>query len=301
MNTETCYPLDTRKKVCRLLSPSKLNLGLRIVGRRPNGFHELESLFWPIDLTDEIVFSRAEKLSVEMHWNGDAPVVSDLPDEKDNLVWKILTEELPSDAEKWKVQIRKRIPIGGGLGGGSSNAGTVLRWLGKREKPERWGADIPFFLNPTPSWVSGIGEKITALLYEPALLDQMWFLILVPPFGCPTPEVFTSLRRNPTFSFSPREANPPSRLDQKWLEEDLPNLKNDLLETVAKNHPLIREILDRLSATGPMLASLSGSGSTCFGIYNSQNAREKAAQDLEPFCRKTHCQVLAATTHRVFN
>lgn len=155
----------------RLRSPAKINVGLKIVGRRADGYHLIESLFWPLDFADEILFSESAAPAVDMKWTQDVscdhtPTPS-LPESKDNLAMEAWQRANPSTSKR--ISIQKRIPMGAGLGGGSSNAGTVLRYLvgnsllsceaAQRIAPQL-GADVPFFLNPKPALVTGIGEQI---------------------------------------------------------------------------------------------------------------------------------------------
>ena len=107
-------------------SPAKLNLGLRIIGRRPDGYHHLESLFWPIDLADDLIVNEEEGEQSTIIWAEDAPMpVGNLPGPEQNLARRALS----STGGRGGVSIRKRIPLGAGLGGGSSNAATVLRYF----------------------------------------------------------------------------------------------------------------------------------------------------------------------------
>ena len=116
------------KKVLMLKSPAKVNLGLQIVGRRSDGYHLLESLFWPLNFCDDIEIEPAPSNSVELLWTSDAPVpFPSLLQNEGNLVGKLMLGHFGwKPKNPWRIVIRKRIPLGGGLGGLSSNVGTVL-------------------------------------------------------------------------------------------------------------------------------------------------------------------------------
>ena len=157
----------------RVLAPAKLNLGLRIVGRRPDGTHELESVFVPIDLADEL------ELEIEERAEGAAEVALALsgggegvPADAENLAVREARAFLDAAGLRARVRVAlaKRIPAAAGLGGGSSDAGAVLRALAERFPGAvdserlaaialRLGSDVPFFLDPRPALVGGVGER----------------------------------------------------------------------------------------------------------------------------------------------
>lgn len=281
-----------------VLSPAKLNLGLEIVGRRASdGYHEIQSLFWPITLGDEITVTPAPKVGVKCTWHPDTGETGALPQGQANLVYCALT----SIKEPHHVAIRKRIPVGGGLGGGSSNAGTVLRVLGQpgddlTVTATRLGADVPFFLNPVPSWVTGIGEKRQALTLTPEVKGKTYFLLLLFPFSTITREIFDDFRQQ-ALPFSQRKSGPPSELSFEMLQRYLANTKNDLTPIVASRSPAIAEALSLLKNLGGYYHALSGSGSTCYAIFDSPEAREKGAKGLADFCRIYHCRTVPAETY----
>lgn len=291
-----------------LLSPAKLNLGLRIVGRRPDGYHLLESLFWPINFADKISLQVSTENRVICQWAKDA-AFSDvvlLQNEK-NLVGQLLR-----GTQDWKpknestVRIEKRIPIGGGLGGVSSNVGTVLRHLQDQEEitkdqAERlalqFGADVPFFLNPRPSWVTGVGEVRSPLSLAPELKNSLFFLLVLFPFGTSTPELFQAFRER-TFSFSPSIRMDTNRTwDFDALSQFLKSSKNDLETLVANQTPSISSALELLRLSQPLYSGLSGTGSTCFGIYSSTERRAEAAKEFEGFYRRVSCRIIFAETY----
>jgi len=281
-----------------LFSPAKVNIGLSIVGRRENGYHELQSVFWPLTLGDTIRVSQAKESSVTAKWDLAAPHSETLPQNADNIVGKLLAR-LPIE-KKYRVEIKKKIPMGAGLGGGSSNAGTVLKFLVDRGEVSlsqakglavSLGADVPFFLDPVPSWVTGIGEKIEKL----SQTTNLHFLLVQIPEHRSTQEIFAQFKQTER-PFSNPVSNPflspDASLDAWWK-----SAKNDLEPIVSEKSPITREVLTALRQTNALYAALSGSGSTCFGIYANSEDIEKAFKVLLPVCRKNDCRSITAKTH----
>lgn len=287
-----------------LFSPAKINLGLSVVGRREDGFHLLESLFWPVSFGDFLEIETGQG-RVLLNWATSAPFPgTKLPEEKENIVTKAL-KALPELGNRINVRIDKNIPLGGGLGGGSSNIGTVLRHL-KAENSinisdlaawsSQFGADVPFFLASQPAWVTGIGEKVLPLTFEENSFKPLYFLLVLFPFGCETKLIFSEYKKSGIpFSAS---TNPFSQgkltLDQ--LTRHLKTAKNDLEPVVSKLYPDISRILEKLRQVDCLYAGLSGSGATCFAIFESPQQIKKTAKELEPFFRKNNCKSISAET-----
>jgi len=291
-----------------LLAPAKLNLGLRIVGRRQDGYHLLESLFWPINFADELTIEPSSQSSVSCIWAEDAPFKNiSLNQNQENLAGKLLLGGFHwNPSRSFSVEIKKRIPIGGGLGGVSSNVGTLLRYLYEtneitKEQSEllarQCGADVSFFLNPTPSWVTGIGETRQPLSFLPGTREKLFFLLVLFPFGSSTPFLFEKFRENNN-PFSP-----PTQIDiqSPWtfasLSRYLESTKNDLESLAASFSPEITRVLESLRLTNSLYSGLSGTGSTCFAVYPSQEKREEAAKVLQKFCRDLPCRSVFAESY----
>lgn len=167
-----------------ILAPAKLTLSLRVVGTRPDGFHLIEAEMVTLDLVDELTFGEGNELriSVEGPALGGLPVTND----PNNLI----TRALAMVERSASVDLLKRIPAGGGLGGGSADAAAVFRWAGRTSTEDvvaasRLGADVSFCIQGGRALVTGIGEVITPLPYVPAT-----FTLLTPPFGVSTPAVY---------------------------------------------------------------------------------------------------------------
>ncbi len=287
-------------------APAKLNLGLRIVGRRPDGYHELESLFVPVSVHDEVAV-RAEPAahpSVALSVDGGG----DLPADGSNLAYRAAAgfAEAAGLVLSIEIRLRKRIPVSAGLGGGSSDAACVLRLLagafpGRLDAAALGqlalglGADVPFFLDPRPTWVSGIGERLAPVAAVPSLV-----VVLVNP-GEPlsTAAVFRAFDAGqaalthpgpaPTLAASSdamasdaaatgdrrvRTAEEAARAAAGRRWESL--LPNDLEAAAIELFPSIRELRTRLHEVGAEAVALSGSGPTVFGIFEDETAAELA-------------------------
>ncbi len=276
-------------------APAKINLGLRVTGRRDDGYHTLASLFVPIDLIDEVTveIEPDTSRSVALAITGGVPGV---PDDATNLAARAAIGFLEAAAIGGRVSVRlhKRIPAAAGLGGGSSDAGAVLRALrrlvpGALRPSEleqialRLGADVPFFLQPRPAWVTGIGERCEPVADFPSLA-----LVLVHPgtelstaqvfrvrdeiAGALTPHTHASTM--PALSGLPvqREGSDPRALSSL--------LQNDLEPAARRLCPAIDRLKDALQRVGAVGIGLSGSGPTLFGMFEGLSQARAAASAL---------------------
>lgn len=296
-----CRPMNERPPLeYKLSSPAKLNLGLWITGRLATGYHEIQSLFWPIDFADQLTIRESDEPSTVCRWVGNELLPIALPSQEQNLVHR----SLRNFGVNWTVEIEKRIPIGGGLGGGSSNAGTVMREMIRREltteeRAEAFcptlGADVPFFLRPVPSWVTGIGEHRSVIQLREHL--DIGFLLVLIPEACETKEVFGWFKESgemPRGAKLPLDSSQP--LDNASLQRYLAQCENMLESPVVRHRPRIREVLRRLREALPdaLYIGLSGSGSTCFAVLNGVAGLSRHAQVLEPTFRKLECGIVCA-------
>lgn len=263
-------------------SPCKVNLLLNILGKRPDGFHELETVMHPVAVCDELFFSRAGK-SIQLSCN-----VPDLPTDSGNLVYRAAAMFLERAKIKEGIQIRleKRIPMAAGLGGGSGNAAVTLASLNElfgqplsnlAELAAGLGSDVPFFLQTCPALATGRGEKIQPLDPFPALKGK-WFLLTYPGFGVPTAWAYKHLE--PPHGKSGRAA----RLIEALQGSDLKQAHffNSLEAPVLRKYPLLQLFQEFLNANGALAALMSGSGSTTFAIC----ADETQARTLEQKTRE---------------
>jgi 4-diphosphocytidyl-2-C-methyl-D-erythritol kinase len=257
----------------RVLAPAKVNLSLRIVGRRPDGYHLLDSLMVPVSLWDEIfIDAKGGPLEITVTCND-----STIPVDETNLAYKaaaLLCRETGLRATI-SIDLRKNIPAGAGLGGGSSNAAVVVKSLNtllSLQLPEdrlcrlaaRLGADVPFFIPCRPAHVEGIGEILTTL----PPLPSRWLVIVVPPFGVSTPWAYRH------FDELTSPETPQVRPISQWPSPE--SLVNDLERAVIPAYPQIGRIKGSLLRLGAEGALMSGSGSAVFGVFQSRITSEKA-------------------------
>jgi 4-diphosphocytidyl-2-C-methyl-D-erythritol kinase len=266
-----------------VLAPAKVNLYLHVLGRRLDGYHILDSLVVFARCGDRIEVAAADALRLTI----EGPFASDIPTGDDNLVLRAARALADEVGRKANVAIRltKSLPVASGIGGGSSDAAATLRALLRlwrididdgrlRRLALALGADVPMCLDPRPAFVGGIGERI-----EPAPRLPPCALVLINPrVGLPTAQVF-ALRAGP-FSQSARfdGARP---ADARALVALLAERRNDLAAAAMAIAPEVARVLDALAATpGVMLARMSGSGATCFGLCETQASAAAAARDL---------------------
>lgn len=263
----------------KLRAPAKVNLSLRILGRRPDGFHDLESLVTTVSLADEITIDTGIGQGVRVRC--DDPSV---PDGDSNLA-AVAARQFHSHTGirfNARITIRKHIPSGAGLGGGSSDAASVLVALdaifethlgpaGLEKIAANIGSDVPFFIRRVPAWMRGRGERI-----EPAQsLSGMVLALLKPPFGVETPWAYKSLAKSielPGVDYGP----------QRWNGLEF---FNDLERPVFEKYALLPVMKGWLRGQPECRAALmSGSGSTMFAVCESQDdARAVVARALEHF------------------
>ena len=261
-------------------SPCKVNLLLNILGKRPDGFHELETVMHPVNLFDRISFSRS-KGSLELTCSDPT-----LPVDRTNLVHRATTAFLETAGVKDGVAIHleKRIPMAAGLGGGSGNAATTLLGLNElfgdplgaprlREIAASIGSDVPYFLQSGPAIATGRGEKIQSLAAFPAL-EGAAFLLIHPGFGVATAWAYQNLARFPEalHGRQGRAENLVRLLNTFDLPTAAREFYNSLEAPVLEKYPLLEIYQTFLREHGAVVALMSGSGSTTFGIFSSHDA-----------------------------
>jgi len=258
-------------------APAKLNITLKIVGRRPDGYHELNSLMVPINLVDRLAFSPAAR-GIHLSCHG-IPV----PGNEENLVFRAAKAFFTrvSRSPSLSISLTKNIPVAAGLGGGSSDAAATLKALngmngyplGAEELAEMalgLGADVPFFLHNVPSIAGGIGERLKPVLRWPGF----WYVIVTPPFRVSTAWVYGNLKLGLTGSENDYIVSP---LREDWSTiTDL--LENDLETVTAAHYPVIESIKGLLAEAGADGALMSGSGPSVFGLFRSEQAAEEAGK-----------------------
>ena len=251
---------------------AKINLGLRVSGRRADGYHELRTVFQSISLHDTLIFWPCDG-AFELRCRE-----AGVPLDHRNLVWKagaLLWDSLgrTGDPRGVVVEIRKRIPPQAGLGGGSADGAAALVALARMwgvtlsehalaHLAAELGADVPFFLVGGTALGLGRGDEISAQADGP----RSWAVLVLPGFGIPTSEAFEWYDADAT-----ARTLPSPRVD---------NLSNDLEAPVVRRHPEIGEILATLRGLGAARASMSGSGSAVFGLFADRQNAGRAAEAL---------------------
>ena len=254
---------------------AKANLVLQVGPRRPDGLHELCSVFASLDLCDEV--------TVAPGGDADQVVCPEVPDE--NLAYRAIAElrqALAGELPRLDVRIEKRIPVAAGLGGGSADAAAVLRagneiagspldGAAVRTVAARVGADVPSQVEPAHALVTGAGETV-----EPLALPPLWLVLVPPDEGLSTGEVYAELDR---IGGARTELDPaPLRsLEGAGFEELAGVVENDLEPAALRLRPELEHPLRDLRAAGASAAALTGSGPTAFGLFASRADAERAS------------------------
>jgi 4-diphosphocytidyl-2-C-methyl-D-erythritol kinase len=266
-----------------LPSFAKVNLYLRVLGRRDDGYHELCTVFQTVSLHDSITFAEADQLSLT--WNETEVVVSD-----DNLIIRAanaIKRWFKSDRGA-RINLVKTIPAPGGLGGGSSNAAITLLGLSKlwqlrptsvelESLASSIGADVPFFLHGGTALGTGRGELVEELPHLP--IGPM--LIVTPDIAVSTPEAFYRLSA-PNLTKTALNRNLSVCRDEARSRDLLHSaLKNDLEPSVFEAFPEVRRVKETLLALGAQNAAMSGSGASVFAIFDKEETRQAALKALD--------------------
>ncbi len=262
------------------MAPAKLNIRLKITGRRPDGYHELVSIMVPVTLFDEIRISPAAE-GIHLETEGIA-----VPGDETNLVFRAARAFLSHLGIRrgLSIGLTKRIPVAAGLGGGSSDAAATLTTLNRifshplspsalAGMAVRLGADVPFFLNAGPCLATSIGETLEPLMGWP----RWWYVIVAPPLAVSTAWVYGRLKLKLT---SPELEYIVNILKKgRFAPSDL--LENDLEAVTAKRFPVIETIKEQLMAAGAEGALMTGSGPCVFGVFRSESEASSAAAKIE--------------------
>ena len=263
----------------RLFSPAKINLCLHVLGKRPDGYHELAMLMQSLDFGDTLAMELTDRPGeIIVHCAG-----VDLPAGQENIAAKAARRMLALGGKRVGVRIviDKQIPVAAGLGGGSSNAAATLKGLNKlldlqlsnkelMTEGVKLGADVPFFLFADKAWATGIGD-----LLEPVPpLPPVWYVLVNPGIsistawvyqnlGLTAPTILTKLPRFPT-----------------TIDDLVAILKNDLERVTINRYPLLAEIKEELIRLGARGSLMSGSGATIFGVFAEEAQAVAAAETL---------------------
>ena len=264
-----------------LPAPAKLNLFLHVVGRRPDGFHELQTVFQFVDLADRVCIAPRE--DTRLRRIGSIPGV---PEADDLVIRAARMLRAEAGIEKGAdIAVEKRIPLGGGLGGGSSDAASTLvglNWLWNlRMDTDRLaglaaglGADVPVFVRGLAAWAEGVGERLV-----PLALERPWYVLIVLPLAVSTAEVFRApaltrntprIRMNDLLGGGSGAPDSPVR-----IERLLAAARNDCEPVVREMHPRVGEAIDWLSRYSR--ARMTGTGATVFAPFGSRRRAVEVA------------------------
>ncbi len=245
---------------------AKINIGLNITARRPDRYHQIETVFYPLKINDVVELTDATTLSCVVAGSDFEGAM------EDNIcfkAFKLLSQDFNIPAQQ--ITLLKNIPVGAGLGGGSSDGAHVIRLLNTKfhlglsdEEMERYasrlGADCAFFIRNKPVYATEVGDK-----FEPIELDlSAYFMVLVtPPIHVSTAEAYAGVVPN-------SKTEPLPELMKLQVREWKDRVKNDFEDSVFRKYPAIQQIKQDLYAAGALYASLSGSGSSVYGIFEKE-------------------------------
>lgn len=262
-------------------SPAKLNLFLHITGRNEQGYHLLQSLFQMLDFGDELGFSTNDSGEITL----ETPIQG-IPNE-DNLIVKAarLLQQTTNSSQGCSIWLKKVLPMGGGIGGGSSNAATVLLVLNYLWKTKlsihqlaeiglKLGADVPIFVHGQTAFAEGVGEKIL-----PVAIPQKCFLVVFPNCHISTAEVF---------------AAPELKRDSKkirWDDYKFEKTRNDCQILVCERYPKVANLLQQLLEYAP--SRMTGTGACLFSVFDSMEDAEQVRKTLPEDCQAFVAQGVA--------
>lgn len=254
-----------------LPAPAKLNLMLHILGRRPDGYHELQTLFQFLDYGDELGFQIRDDSQIQL-----LTPIPGVPDEQNLIVRaaRLLQQQAGTELGA-DIQLTKRLPMGGGIGGGSSDAATTLLALNKLWRLNypleqlaalglQLGADVPVFVHGQAAFAEGVGERLT-----PVELPEPWYLVVTPPVFVSTAEIFSA----PELT-----RDSPAITVRTVLEQ---GGRNDCQPVAEKRYPEIDNALTLLNKY--VSARLTGTGSCIFGSFSTREAAEQIAARLPEY------------------
>ena len=279
-----------------LRAHAKINLSLAVGGVRPDGYHELRTVFQSLALHDTLRFAEADEgLAIACSAPG-------VPLDERNLVWKaarlVWAAAGRRGEPRGRVRITKRIPAQGGLGGGSADAAAALvgwdrLWATRlpagrlRDLARGLGADVPFFLWAGTALGLERGDEIHPLDDAPS----RWVVLVFPPFGVSTPEAFRWWDEDERLRAASRKPAlgvlGPALGEVEGPQADLLAVFNDLEAPVSRRHPELIEIRRALEGAGAEAAAMTGSGSTVFGLFGSRLAARAASDRLRSVARRT--------------
>lgn len=251
---------------------AKINIGLNIVEKRPDGYHNLETVFYPINLLDAIEITVPDNPQTDCAIRVSGEIIAGRPE--DNLVvkaYKLVKNAFPEKIKPVDIHLHKHIPTGAGLGGGSADAAFLVKCLNDKFElglsldqmqmlVSEIGADCPFFIKNKPVFAQGIGDQFSEIDIS---LKGKFIVLVKPDIGVSTKDTYDAVvPQKPNMQLPDLLSQPIER----WKEL----VVNDFEVSVFKKYPEIAAIKDRLYDLGAVFAAMSGSGSAVYGIFNQQ-------------------------------
>lgn len=265
----------------KLKALAKINLGLDVIGRREDGYHEVKMIMQTIRLYDRISIQRTKEKKIQVKTN-----LFYLPENENNLVYKaakLLQDEFQME-EGVRIDLQKYIPVAAGMAGGSSDAAAVLYGMNRMfhlglsteelmKRGVKIGADVPYCIMRGTALAEGIGEKLTELIAAP----ECKVLIAKPPISVSTKFVYENLKLDEN-TVHPNIDLLVQDIEKGNLKEMAAHMGNVLESVTIPNYPVIAEIKEQMIQDGALNAMMSGSGPTVFGLFDDEEKAEYAYQ-----------------------
>ena len=271
-------------------APAKINLGLDILGKRPDGLHELAMVMASIDLADRLYLEEIPENKIIIETNK-----AFLPTDKKNHVYEALelVKERFEIKQGLRVKIHKEIPVAAGLGGGSTDSAAALRavnrlWnLGLSVKElaslgAEVGSDVPYCVYGQTSLVEGFGEKVTPI----APMPQCWVVVVKPRMSVSTRTIFAKIVMEDLYH--PDIPALVSAIEENDYQKMTQNLGNSMEVVTIKKHPIIQQLKDRMLKYGADAAMMSGSGPTVYALCHKYSRAKHVFNSLKGFCDEVY-------------
>ncbi|MGG5359584.1 4-(cytidine 5'-diphospho)-2-C-methyl-D-erythritol kinase [Enterococcus sp. DIV0213j] len=271
-------------------APAKINLGLDVLHRRPDGYHELEMVMSSVDLSDHVVIEElsVNKIIVETN-KAFLPV-----DQRNNVYQAALLMKQKFDIQKGlKISVRKNIPVAAGLGGGSTDCAAALRGINRlwnlgcslEELAEiglEVGTDVPYCVYGNTAFIGGKGEKVRPL----SAMPQCWVVIVKPRMSVSTRTVFKEVDAQNLHH--PDIASLVNAIEENDYQNMVKHMGNSLEDVTGKRHPVIHQIKERMLKYGADAALMSGSGPTVFALCQQRSRAQRVYNALKGFCEEVY-------------
>ena len=271
-------------------APAKINLGLDILGKRPDGLHELAMVMTSIDLADRLYLEEIPEDKIIIETNK-----AFLPTDKKNHVYEALelVKERFDIKEGLRVKIHKEIPVAAGLGGGSTDSAAALRAVNRlwnlglsveelAQLGAEVGSDVPYCVYGTTSLAEGFGEKVTPI----APMPQCWVVVVKPRMSVSTRTIFAKIVMEDLYH--PDIPALVSAIEENDYQKMTENLGNSMEVVTIKKHPVIQQLKDRMLKYGADAAMMSGSGPTVYALCHKYSRAKHVVNALKGFCEEVY-------------